>query len=237
MIKKEGAFYINREHGLSLGIDSSNLENCIKEFNKQYKLLKKGTAYNAIFGHETFGFQESNLDFLKHFEKVKKVWFWNVNLENVEGIYNLKQLQTFGILGKRPAIDFSKLPTLKNITVDWETKDFNFEFCNAVENFYLWHHKPKEKNFDNFKFPSCCHNNMSLNWTNVESLTSLNGLKGLKKIEIHRSRNLKSLKGLENYANTLEQIIVTTCGKLEDYDFIKTFPHLKKAIINKEKVM
>jgi len=236
MIKKKGEFYINQENGHSLGIDSSNLPNCISEFNKQYSFFKKGTLYNSIFGHQSFGFTESNLEFLKHFKKVNKIWFWDVDLKNIDGIYHLKNLQSFGILGKRPSIDFSKFSNLKEITLDWETKDYNLDFCQDLENFYLWHHKPREKDFTNFKFPTACKNNLSLNWTNVENLTTLNGLQGLKIIEIHRSRNLKSLKGLEKYSNTIEQIIVTTSGKLEEYEFIKEFPNLKKAYINKEKV-
>ena len=234
MIRKEGQFYINRDRGLSLGIDSSNMENCISEFNKQYKFLKRGKPYISIFGHHSFGFKEPNLNFLKHFKKVEKIWFWDVSLNDIEGIYFLQNLKSIGLIGKRPAIDFSHFKFLKEITVDWETKDYHLEYCENVEDFYLWHHKPKEKNFNAFKFPLNCKNSASLNWTNVEDLSTLNGLKGVKKIEIHRSRNLKSLKGIEKYSDTLEQIIVTTCGKLEEYEFIKEFPNLKKAYINKE---
>ncbi|WP_378172410.1 hypothetical protein [Aquimarina sp. SS2-1] len=234
MIRKEGQFHINRERGISLGIESSNMENCISEYNKQFKLFKKGNPYTSIFGHKTFGFKESNLDFLEHFKRVENIWFWDVNLSDIQGLYYLKNLKSIGLTGKRPSIDFSQFTSLKEITIDWETKDYNLEQCENVENFYLWHHKPKERNFNSFKFPINCNNNASLNWTNVEDLTTLNGLKGLKKIEIHRSRNLKSLKGLEKYSETLEQIIITTSGKLEEYEFIKEFPKLKKAYINKK---
>lgn len=236
-IHKEGQFYINQEKELSLGIDSSNMKNCISEFNKQYKLFKRGKTYSSIFGHETFGFKESKLDFLKHFKKVENIWFWDVNLSDIQGLYYLKNLKSIGLLGKRPSIDFSQLTSLKEITIDWDTKDYNLERCENVESFYLWRHKPKERNFNSFKFPLNCTNNTSLNWTNVEDLTSLNGLKGLKKLEIHRSRNLKSLKGLEKYSETLEQIIISTSGKLEEYEFIKEFPNLKKAIINKKSII
>lgn len=236
MIKKEGQFYINREGGLALGIDSSNIKNCILEYNKQYNFFKRGKPYNSIFGHISFGFKETNLNFLNHFKTVENIWFWDVNLDNIEKLYNLKNLKSIGITGRRPAIDFSKLNKIEKITTDWTNKDYNFEFCENIKSFYLWHHKPKNKSFKDFNFPTYCYENFSLNWSNVENLTSLNGLKGIKNVEIHMSRNLTSLKGLEKYSDTIEQIIVTTCGKLDDYIFIKEFPKLKKAIINKEKL-
>lgn len=235
MITKIGQFYIDKgKRGISIGIDSSNLKNCIKEFNGN-GLFKRKRLYDGIFGHESFGFKEMNLDFLINFKTVKHIWFWDVNLNNIEGIYLLKNIETLGITGKRPSIDFAKFPKIRTITLDWETKDYNLEVCQSVENFYLWHHKPKEKNFVNFKFPPKCSNCVSLNWTNVEDLRTLNGLLGVKKIEIHRSRNLLSLQGLEKFADTLEEVIVTTCGKLVDYKFLISFPKINKIYINEKR--
>lgn len=235
MIKKKGQFYIDNENwGTSIGIDSSNFKNCIKEF-KGKGIFKNKSLYDGIFGHESFGFKERNLDFLIDFKKIKHIWLWDVDLDNIEGIYHLKDVETFGVTGKRPPIDFGKFPNIKTVTLDWETKDYNLEKCKSIENFHLWHHKPKEKNFMNIMFPPNCSNWFSLNWTNVEDLSTLNGLKGIRKIGIHRSRNLKSLQGLERYIDTLEEVIVTTSGKLTEFEFLKNFPKLKKLYINEKK--
>ena len=97
MIEKKGQFYVNNKNwGNSLGIDSSNLKNCIKEFNGR-RLFRKPNKYNGVFGHHSFGFKESNLDFLKSFKTVKHIWFWDVKLEDIEGVYELTNLQSFGI--------------------------------------------------------------------------------------------------------------------------------------------
>ena len=147
----------------------------------------------------------------------------------------LKNIETFGITGKRPPIDFGRFPNIKIITLDWETKDFNLTKCDSIKDFHLWHHKPKEKNFTKFRFPLKCSNSASLNWTNVKNLKTINGLSGIRKIEIHRARNLVSLQGLERFSESLEEVIATTSGKLKDFDFLLDFPKIKKVYINGKK--
>ena len=160
-----------------------------------------------------------------------KIWFVDVDLKNIEGVYSLKSLEHFGVHGKRKGINFALLENLTQISTDWISKDEKLDSCIHIENFYFWHHKPKEKSFEKYTFPDCL-NEVHLNWSNVYDLTSLNGLKGMKRLRINRCRNLVSLSGLENYRDTLEEVFVDTCGKLTEYSFIGDFPKLKLAIVN-----
>ncbi|WP_227938171.1 hypothetical protein [Alkalihalobacillus deserti] len=223
-IRKIGDFYVNIEDGKKqLGIDSNNISGCIKEY--------KSGKYDGVFGNNGYGFKEDNFDFLHELSDVKKIWFWDVDLKNVEGIYSLKSLEHFGVHGKRKGINFAMLENLTEISTDWISKDENMDSCIHIENFYLWHHKPKEKSFEKYRFPNCS-NEVHLNWSNVSDFTTLNGLKGMKKLEIHRSRNLISLKGIENYQDTLEEVFVDTCGNLSEYNFLRDFLKLKLAVVN-----
>lgn len=223
-IRKIGDFYVNIEDGKKqLGIDSNNISGCIKEY--------KSGKYDGVFGSADFGFKEDNFDFLHELSNVKKIWFNDVNLKNIEGVYSLNSLEYFGVHGKRKGINFALLENLTQISTDWISKDEKMDSCNHIENFYFWHHKPKEKSFENYTFPNCS-NTVHLNWSNVYDLTTVNALKGMKRLEIHRCRNLVSLKGLENYSDTLEEIFVDTCGKLTEYNFIRDFPQLKLAVVN-----
>lgn len=219
-----GNFFVDIEKGKKyLGIDSDNIKGCIEEYNTG--------NYEGIFGNYGFGFKEDNFDFLHELTNVKSIWFWEVNLKNTEGIYTLDSLGSFGLHGKRNGINFAKFPNLKVLSTDWISSDENLENCLNIHGFYLWHHKPKEKNFEKYHFPPCS-NEIQLNWSNVSDLNTLNGLKGIKRFEIHRSRNLVSLKGLEKYQDTLEEVIVDTCGRLSDYKFLGKFPKLKFVSIN-----
>ncbi|MEZ4849091.1 MAG: hypothetical protein R3B93_10845 [Bacteroidia bacterium] len=232
MIKKQGKYYIDTENwGTSLGIDSSNLKGCIEEYHNSTSFSGR-TKFNGLFGHESFGFKEINLDFLTHFKTLNHIWFWNVNLEDIQGVYSFREFESFGILGKRPPINFSKFSQIKVLTIDWTNKDTNLSGLKSLEEFYLWHHKPKEKNFEDFKFPSYCSNKVQLNWTNVETLESLNGLIGTKSLEIHRSRNLRSLRGIEKLSDSLEELIIRACGKLIEIQPGLDLPNLKRIHIN-----
>lgn len=207
----------------SIGIVTDRLEKCISKYQQE--------NFNGIFGNPTFGFKNADFDFVKDFKDAKFIWFWNINVNNVKGLYNLENAEYFGVMGKRPLIDFSHFPSLKNLLLEWHQKDKSLHTCENIEQFDLWHHKPKDKSFADFSFPRFAKK-VSLNWTNVEDLTTLNGLKGMREISIDRSRNLKSLRGLM-YADTIEELYIDTCSRLSDYTFILDFPNLHSAVVNR----
>jgi hypothetical protein len=230
LIVPEGEIYIDKESKegyKSIGIATDKLDLCIQKYREE--------NFNGIFGHPNFGFKSENFDFVKDFRDTKRIWFWNVNVADISGLYNLENPEYFGVNGKRPMFDFSYFTSLKTLVLEWNSKDINLQSCKNLELFNLWNHKPKEKSFVNFHFPFAAKE-VGLYWTNVDDLTSLNGLRGLNKISIERSRNIKSLRGLEKYSDSLENIFIDTCGKLTDYTFILEFPNLKSAIINRVRI-
>lgn len=230
LIVPEGEIYIDKEYKegyKSIGIVTDKLDVCIQKYRKD--------NFNGIFGHPSFGFKKEDFDFIKDFKDAKRIWFWNITVSDVSGLYTLASPEYFGVNGKRPMLDFSHFTNLKTLVLEWNSKDKNLQSCQNLELFNLWNHKPKEKSFINFDFPYAAKE-VGLYWTNVEDLTSLNGLRGLGKISIERSRNLKSLRGLEKYSDSLESIFIDTCGKLTDYTFILEFPNLKNAIINRVRI-
>ncbi|KAA3437792.1 hypothetical protein [Rufibacter hautae] len=230
LIVPEEEVYIDKEDQdgyKSIGIVTEKLDICIQKYKQE--------NFNGIFGHPNFGFKNEDFGFIKDFKEAKRIWFWDINVSDVSGLYTLENPEYFGVMGKRPMLDFFHFASLKTLVLEWNSKDRNLQTCKNLELFNLWNHKPKEKSFINFNFPNAAKE-VGLYWTNIEDLTTMNGLRGLNKISIERSRNLKSLRGLEKYSNSLESIFIDTCGKLTDYTFVLEFPNLKSATINRVKL-
>lgn len=226
----DSGFYLDKDPKAaykSIGITSEKINECRVKYQTE--------DFNGIFGNPSFGFKEDNFDFVKGFNNVKMVWFWETILSDLSGLYQLQEVEYFGVWGSRPRIDFSHFPNLETVTVEWNKDDIHLNKCEKVERFHLWHHKPKERSFQSFGFPKFAKS-VQFNWTNAENFTTVSGLKGMIDLEIHQSRNLQSLKGIEKYADTLERIVVDSCSKLNDYSFILDFPKLRIASINRRRI-
>src|SRR5215218_208630 len=103
-IAREGKFLVSRTLGNTahLGLESGMLEDCVEE------VLSKG--YKGVFGSPAFGFKEPTLQALQTLPHLESLWFWDIELQDIETIYSLGALQFLGIHPKRPAIDFERLP-------------------------------------------------------------------------------------------------------------------------------
>ena len=90
-----------------LGLESSRLQECIQEINRSH--------ITGVFGSSVWGFHESDLNALARVPHVETIHFWDVDLKNVDGLYALEGLTRFSVHPKRPAVDFSRLPKLKQL--------------------------------------------------------------------------------------------------------------------------
>lgn len=229
-ITREGQFLITHDlmnNVSSLGIESSQLSACIAE--------AKTRRFMGVFGSPCFDFQEDNLDFLQEIPWLSQIWFWDVHLQNIEGLYSLHELKYFGIHGKRPLVDFARLPHLETLIWIYNRKDCNIESLSILKTLNLWHYNPKAKNFDGLYLPSNLEK-LGINWANASNVDGLPVLPKLRRIEFHSCRNLISLSGLNQFAPALEEIIVTTSNRLVDSESFLNSLHLKLAIINGKRI-
>jgi hypothetical protein len=206
----------------SLGVDSTRLDEVIAYYHEK--------PFRGLFGHKSFGFDQSNLDFLARTSNATYLWLWDVTLDNIDGIYSLTQLAYTGIHPKRPGIDFSRLPALRTVVNHWIKADTGIS-SSAIVEYNLWHYKPRSKSFDGLEIPSGV-GKLELNWVNPATLAGLPKLENLKRLEIHYCRNLCDLSTLPDIAPNLQSISVFSSKRVEPTAGLLDHPSLQSAYIN-----
>ena len=193
----------------------------------------------GVFGSPSFGFDNSDLDFLSEIPWVEDVWFWDVNLKSIDGLYALQNLRCFGVHPKRPPIDFSHLVRLREAVIEPKTKDCGTGMLKELERLHIWHFRPKSNSFSSFDFPESL-TELQINWAGLESLESLPALPCLQRLEIHRCRNLQRLGDLGKKYPCLEHLVVDACGRVprsEGDRVIQNLPNLTHAYIQNVKLV
>jgi hypothetical protein len=208
-----------------LGLESSRLEECIQEISR--------SRVTSVFGSPVFGFHESDLDFLARVPHVNAVWFWDLALKNVDGLYALDALVDFGVHPKRPAVDFSKLPKLRRVVWEYKRQDSGMGSLEGLEALHSWRYRDASKTFRNLVLPRNLVE-LEINWANVETLDGLPSLPNLRHLEIHRCRNLRSLGSIDKLFPELEHLVVAACGRVEDQEgprIVRQLSRLKHAYV------
>lgn len=103
--------------GPAVGLETVNLQECIEKVQSR--------KWSGVFGRHPES-KEADLSCLEATPHPTSVQLWDVNLNNVSTIYELPQLAYFRISGKRPPIDFAKLPTVEHLVVEHNSKDVGF---------------------------------------------------------------------------------------------------------------
>lgn len=145
------------------------------------------------------------------------MWFWEVNLKDVTGLYSQKSLEYFCISPKRPAIDFSSLPRLRDIVWDPIKHDAGLEKLKQLERLDVWRYKTKDMSFNELQLPESTRK-LEFNWCNQDSISALPVLPNLEELQFHYCRNLKSLNGLRASTPNLKKLVVTRCANLETFE-------------------
>jgi hypothetical protein len=206
----------------SIGIETAILDDCIEEICQR--------NIRGVFGFPPFGFKQDNLDFLRRIPFVVQVWFWDIDLKSVDGLYALKNLRYFGVHDRRPPLDFSQFPFLEKIVWQPVKGDKGIESVERTKQLDLWRFKSREKTFSGLSLPKSLER-LEINWSNPCDLRSFPCLPRLKQIQFHYCRNLVSLDGIVEAFPSLEEVIITRCPHLSDYNMISKM-NLKRVYIN-----
>lgn len=229
-IHREDGFLVGTDldKRLLLGIESSRLEECLAE-------ARRREAY-GVFGNPYFDFRESHLDFLAQLPHLGSIWFWDVDLQNVDGLYALTDLRSFGVHPRRPPIDFSRLSTLEKMMWEYKPQDSGVGTLAQLRFLSLWRYAPKAATFEGLELPTGL-DELQILWSNPKSLEGLPAFPGLKRMHISRMRHLTTLAELPRIAPNLEHLVVTNCPRVADGpQVVQQLPHLNHAFV-RDKVL
>ena len=221
-LKASGFYEWGDKPKAMLGVDSARLNECVTYYHSG--------GFRGLFGHSSFGFDQDNLDFLRRTTNATNLWFWDISLRNIDGVYELAELDSIGIHPKRPGIDFSRFPHLRKAFTHWNKADTGIA-ASTITEYDVWHYKPRSKSFEGLEIPLGAIT-LQLTWANPESLTGLPALKKLKELQIHRCRNLTNLSDLPRVAPNLRKLLATSCSKLDATSGVIDHPRLQMALID-----
>lgn len=212
-IKRIGKFFETADLGIthSLGIETDQVDGCVQEIQDR-KIL-------GVFGCPVFGFKQDNLGFLNEIPFIQQVWFWEISLGDIDGLYCLEDLAYFGVHEKRPAIDFSKFTKLKKAVWYPVRKDFGLGDLSSLDELNIWKFKPKDKSYTSIELPGNLKK-LDLNWCNPASLKGMPVLNKLEELQIHYCRNLESIDSIFEFAPNLKKLVVTRCANLTDFEAV-----------------
>lgn len=187
----------------AIGIESGRLAECIAEVGR--------SGVRQVFGAPSHGFAETNLDFLAQLPWLEGVWFWDMALNNVDGLYALPHLRRFGVHPKRPPIQFDRFPAMEHAVIELRPKDSGLDRLASLSSLSIWRYKAKD--CAALLLPPSL-TELQLHWASVESLADLPALPGLRRLEIHRCRQLHKLGNLSEKFPRLEHLVVDACGRV-----------------------
>lgn len=231
-IAREGPYFVSQDLAEvpSIGIESANLDACIRE--------AKGRPYTSVFGSPAFGFFEVSLEALRELSHLEHVWFWDIKLNNIEAIYALSKLKSFGVHDKRPSIDFSRLPSLRKMVWVYKPTDIGISSLQ-LKSLHLWRYAPKSRTFADLQIPTSLEE-LEINWASPASLDGLSPIHGLRRLQIHRCRNLESLAILPDLFPKLEYLVIGACGRIDSTKgerLAAAIPSLTHAFVNNQKIL
>ena len=224
-IERLDGYLVDRDQNglVSIGIESARLDQCVAEVSRRGAL--------GVFGAPSFGFTQTDLDFLERLPSLQKIWFWDVALRDVDGIYSLRDLRQFGVHPRRPPISFDRLPALETMVWEHSPRDRGLSSLAHLSTLHVWHYKPRQGTFEGLALPLGIRE-LQLNWANPRTLAGLPELSQLRRLELHRCRNLESIAELPRIAPQLEHLVVAACGRVADGEaVVRRLPNLRHAFV------
>lgn len=238
----DGFRIVSSIEGNLLEVESDRLKDCM-----EYAIRRK---ISKIFIHGGDKYKIEDIDFLRQYDFFTHLTVSQGLIDiDISAVHYLHKLKYLSLSNGKQGIDFSNFPLLEGASIDWNNKVINFKQCKKLKNLQLWKYKPASRGF----FELLGLNNLEsleITQSSIESFSGLEKLACLNRFEGYYLSKLTSLDGLENlkglktlvienckkirnYESTLgkllvlEKLILSSCGELDDIEFVQRMRSLK----------
>ncbi len=178
-----------------------------------------------------YGYRGSNLDFLKNYpflETITIQYYGDIDISAIHYLNNLKKIAINIITNDTQLIDFTCFPILDTCFFDWRPKAKSIFQCTTLRDLRI--SKFKKDDLANLQ-----------ELTNLESLLissspikSLKGIENLKlsSLKLNYLTKLDSLTYIEGLANSLQELDIHACKKINSIESISFLKRLDKLGVN-----
>lgn len=131
----------------------------------------------------------------------------------------------------RSTIDLLSFPKLEVLNCTLSKRLQGLKSCSNLRSLTIGDYKSKTKDLSALP-PLYNLQHLSLIKTDISTLKSIERFNNLKKIEIFSASKLESIAALQALSNSLEEIRVEQCKKINDFEILGKVKSLKKIILS-----
>ncbi|TKC54875.1 hypothetical protein FBD94_25755 [Pedobacter hiemivivus] len=201
----------------SLIIESDRIQECMAFYLR--------SDFDGIALVKEHGYKLKTVDFLADYPFVKHISI-SEDINDIEAIYNLKHLSSLILSGKNRVVDFSNLPFLKELKVDWSRFLVNLKDCTELEQVSLYKYNPKNNEVEDL---SKTHwlKTLEITQSSVSTMEWLKGFNQLEDVSLNYCSKLEYLSGLENSSGTLHKLMFDHCKQIQNHQYVQMLLKLK----------
>lgn len=224
IIKDGFKFQEGTDGSRKLIIESSKLDACIK-----YVLEGniKSITINCFQGYEL-----PDIHFLNKLSDVLEGLHLPETKFDNQVVNSLHKLKFLGFAdNKKDVIDLSNFPKLESLACEYSSRLKGLETCKNLISLVLTGYKTKSKSL--FELPLFLElERFFLLKTDITTLKGIERFSNLKYLEIFRASKLETIEVLQTLSNTLEEVQVEQCKKINDFETLGKVKSLKKIILS-----
>lgn len=213
-------FQKNIDGTRKLIIESSRLDECIKYIQEK--------NITTITINSFQGYDLSDIQFLEELKDVLEGLHLPETKFDNKVVNSLHKLRFLGLAdNKRDIIDLSNFPDLESLACEYSIRLKGLETCEKLVYLTLTGYKSEMKNLNNLPLLEKLKE-FHLFKTDFLSLEGIDKFRNLKKVEIFGAPKLETIGALENLANSLTELEIEKCKKINDFEILRKLKALRK---------
>ncbi|HDR3886181.1 TPA: hypothetical protein QCO65_000484 [Bacillus cereus] len=175
-----------------------------------------------------------HIDFLERCPQIEALQINSTCITDYSALYKLKNLKSLSLEEPQVPLNLTALESFKNIEelyIQWNKNITGFASCSNLKELYIWKYKPKQKNLEELMSLQNLEK-LRITQGNINSLKGCRAFPKLKHLEINYIRNLEHIDEIENNASTLKYVEFDHCSKIKNHDYLRYLTELETLILS-----